>query len=753
MTVSCHMKAVDCILSMIKENLRRKVEQVFAQNPRKLFNYKQLAARLEAEGTRERNELILVLKKLEKEQLIEELQPGRYVSKWVTSFVSGRVDMTQRGAAYVTPDTESDDKEITDIFVAKEHLNTALHGDKVKLQLLKVKGNGKPCGEVVEVLERNKTDFVGIIKINFNQAIVAADDRRMYAELHVPKEKTSGAKNGDKVIVRLTEWLPHDENPTAEVIEVLGRPGEHHTEINAIVAEFGFASKFPAEVEKEANSIPEKISKDELSSRRDFRKVLTFTIDPADAKDFDDAISFHKNNDGSFEIGVHIADVSHYVKPGSKLEEEACKRGTSVYLVDRTVPMLPERLSNGLCSLRPEEDKLTFSAVFTMNEEGRIKDEWFGKTIIHSSRRFTYEEALERIETGKGDLAQELATLNNIAKILREERFRQGAISFETQEVKFVLDEHFKPVDVYLKVRKDAHKLVEEFMLLANRKVAEYVNNMGKSGKKKTFVYRVHENPNEDKLKLFSVFAARFGYRINTQNLGSVAHSLNRFLQEVEGKPEQNVLQSQAIRTMAKAFYSVKKSGHYGLGFAHYTHFTSPIRRYPDLMAHRLLHDYMNHRKSVDENQYEEKCKYASAMEQKAADAERASVRYKQVEYMRDFIGETFNGIISGVTDWGMYVEMTQYKCEGLVRLNDIHDDYYEYDERNQWIIGRHTRKKYQLGDSLQVVVVAADILKRQIDLQLAGLVQNRPQRKQELRFEREKKSGRKGGNKNKRRR
>ncbi len=702
------------------KKLKQQIERLFADNPRKLFNYKQIAAKLELDGSEDRNEIILAIKNLEKEQVIEELQPGKYASRFVHEFIFGKVDMTQRGAAYVVPENDTSTDHENDIFIQKENMHTALDGDKVKLQLTKVKNSGKRAGEIIEVLERYKTDFAGVVQLNFNYAFVVPDDRKMYADIFIPIEKINKAKNGEKVIARITEWNAHDENPRGEIIEILGKPGEHNAEMNAIVAEFGFANKFPEEVEIEAKMFSDKISSEEIAKRKDFRKTLTFTIDPADAKDFDDAISFKEIEKGMYEIGVHIADVSHYVTPKSKLNEEALKRGTSVYLVDRTIPMLPEVLSNNLCSLRPKEEKLTFSAVFKINEKAEVLDEWFGKTVIYSDRRFSYEEAQERIESGKGDLADEIIKLNELSKILRSERFENGAISFETQEVKFKLDENYKPVDIYIKVRKDAHKLIEEFMLMANKKVAAYVHSLKQGKEKKTYVYRVHENPNEDKLKMFSMFAARFGYKVKVDSIKQVAKSLNNFLIEVEGKPEQNVLQSQAIRTMAKAFYTCKKTGHYGLGFDFYTHFTSPIRRYPDLIAHRLLFDYLHNAKSADENYYEEICKQSSAMEQKAADAERASTKYKQVEYIRDFIGEKFEGIISGVTDWGMYIEITKYKCEGMIRLANLTDDYYEYDVRNQWILGRKTRKRYQLGDTIEVIVAGADIFKRQIDLEPA---------------------------------
>lgn len=694
--------------------LKNKIQKIFLAVGRKALNYKQVAARLEKESSEDRNKIIAAMKQLEKEGVIEEIDTGRFTITFVHQFLEGKMEMTQNRAGFVIPDDGSED-----IYIAPDFMNTALNGDRVKVSLLAQRSGARRAGEVVEVLKRDREQFVGVLQVHAYYGFVVTDDKKMNIDIFVPKELFNGAKNGDKVIARILNWSEDGNHPEGEILAVLGKPGEHETEMNAIVAEFGFASKFPPEVEAEANAIPTSISKEEIASRRDFRKTLTFTIDPEDAKDFDDAISFKALKDGWYEVGVHIADVSHYVRKGSQLDQEAIRRGTSVYLVDRTIPMLPEKLSNNLCSLRPNEDKLTFSAVFEMNDKAEIRNSWFGKTIIHSARRFTYEEAQTRLETGDGDLANELGILNGMAKILKEQRFSKGAISFETQEVKFRLDANFKPVDVYLKVRKDAHKLIEEFMLLANRKVAEYVSKMGNKEHPKTFVYRVHEEPGEDKLTQFNLFASRFGYRIQTSGIKAIAQSFNRLLEEVEGKPEQNLVQSQAIRTMSKAYYTTKKTLHYGLAFDHYTHFTSPIRRYPDLIAHRLLFDYLNKGQSASEKEIEDLCKQSSAMEVKAADAERASVRYKQVEYISDFIGEEFEGIISGVTDWGLYVEISQFRAEGLVRIQNLGSDYYEYDEINKCILGKSSRKKWQLGDPLKVLVVAADVFKRQIDLAL----------------------------------
>lgn len=696
--------------------VRKETEKLFAHNRKKSFNYKQVAAVLDISSTEGKNHIIRTLKAMEKEGLIEEVMPGKYLAVFVPHFITGRMELTQRGAGFVIPDEAGTD----DIYIAAENLNTALHGDKVKVNLFNRKSGNRPEGEVVEVTERKRNEFVGILEMAHNYAFVSPDDKRIPVDIFIPSGKMLKAKNGDKVLARVTEWDGERKNPTGEVIEVLGKPGDHNTEMHAIIAEFGFDLKFPEEVEREAQKIPEKITKDEIAKRRDFRKITTFTIDPEDAKDFDDALSIQPTDDGNWEIGVHIADVSHYVTPGDLLDQEAYERGTSVYLVDRTIPMLPEKLSNGVCSLRPREEKLTFSAVFKMNDRGDVLDHWLGKTVIYSDRRFSYEEAQERIETGEGDFAGEIITMNNIALILREKRFKNGAVNFETEEVKFKLDENFKPTGIYKKVRKEAHKMIEEFMLLANRTVAESVHKMKSQNKPKTFVYRVHEPPSEEKLKLFNMFASRFGLSIQTNSQKAISTSFNNLLNEVEGKPEQNIVQSMAVRSMMKAYYTTTKTSHYGLAFDYYTHFTSPIRRYPDLLAHRLLFSYLHKGKSANEKEYEEKCKHSSQMEVQAAEAERASVRYKQVEYIKDFVGEQFKGIISGVTEWGIYVEITDYKCEGMVRMANLTDDFYEYDAANQWIIGRRSKKIYQLGGELDVIVKNADLQRRQIDLEMA---------------------------------
>ena len=700
------------------KTVSKEIERFFAANSKKAFNYKQICAALNIESTEGKNYIIRTLKQMEKDGMIDEVMPGKYLALLTTHFITGKLEVTQRGAGFVIPDDGSEIKD--DIYIGSENLNTGLHGDIVKVNLFAKRSGSRVEGEVIEVLKRKREEFVGVVELGHNYAFISPDDKRVQIDIFIPEGKINNAKNGEKVRARVVDWSNEHKNPIGEIIEILGKPGDHNTEMHAIIAEYGFANKFPNEVEKDADKISDIITKDEIAKRRDFRKITTFTIDPEDAKDFDDALSIEEVEDGIYEIGVHIADVSHYVTPNTVLDAEAFERATSVYLVDRTIPMLPEKLSNGVCSLRPHEEKLTFSAVFKMTLEGEILDKWIGKTVIYSDRRFAYEEAQDRIESKVGDFANEINTLNNIALILRKARFKNGAVNFETEEVKFKLDENYKPIGIYKKVRKDAHKLIEEFMLLANRTVAEFVHKMKGEKQPKTFVYRVHEPPSEEKLKLFNLFAARFGLSIQTTSQKAISTSFNNLLNDVEGKPEQNIVQNMAVRSMMKAYYSTKKTSHYGLAFDFYTHFTSPIRRYPDLMAHRLLFSYLNNGKSANEVEYEEKCKHSSQMEIQAADAERASVKYKQVEYIKQFIGEQFNGLISGVTEWGIYVEITEYKCEGLVRLANLIDDFYDYDEFNQWIIGRRTRKIFQLGGEIKVIVKQADLQKRQIDLDVA---------------------------------
>lgn len=688
---------------------------VFEENGNTPLNYKQVSAKLNVRDPESRDIILEILKEESKKDTIKQISPGKFQLLELKTFVEGKVDMTNDGSAFIV----TDDDDENDIFVAPRKLRTALNGDRVKVYVYaKSKGRRKE-GEVIEILERRKMEFTGIVKLSEHYAFFIPDDRKMLHDIFIPLEQLNGARNGVKAVAEITDWPAGAKNPVGKVKHILGVQGENDTEMNAILAEYGFPLSFPAEVEHEAESIPEVITEEEIAKRLDFRDVLTITIDPYDAKDFDDAISFKKLDNGNYEVGVHIADVAHYIEPDSALDKEAFERGTSVYLVDRVIPMLPERLSNGLCSLRPHEDKLCFAAVFELDENANIVTEWYGKTVIHSNRRFTYEEVQQIIEDKAGEYSEEILKLNELAHILRERKFKSGAISFETTEVKFKLDEHSKPIGVYVKERKDAHKLIEDFMLLANRKVAEFVSKKGKGKNKFTFVYRVHDAPQPETLANFAQFAARFGYKINTKSDKEVARSLNHLMESVEGKKEQNVLTHLAIRSMAKAVYTTKGTSHYGLAFDHYTHFTSPIRRYPDVMVHRLLFHYLNGGQSANAEHYEKLCVHSSQMEKKAADAERSSVKYKQAEYLADQVGNTYSGIISGVTEWGMYVEIIENKCEGMIRLRDISDDFYTLDEKNYAIIGQRKKKVYQLGDEVKVKVKNVDLTKKQIDFSL----------------------------------
>jgi ribonuclease R len=703
--------------SSISQVFTQLVLDVFEQNGNTPLNYKQVAAKLNANDPEAREVIHEILQAETKNKILKEITHGKFQLNELKTIVEGVVDMTTDGSAFIVTADEFEN----DIFVAPRKLRNALHGDRVKVYVYAKSKGRKKEGEVIEILHRAKMEFTGIVKLSERFAFFVPDDRKMLHDIFIPLNEINGAKNGIKAIAEITDWPADAKNPIGRIKHILGVQGENDTEMTAILAEYGFPLSFPANVEKDAEEIPDVITADEIARRRDFRDVTTFTIDPFDAKDFDDALSFNVLENGNYEVGVHIADVSHYIKPDSALDKEAEERGTSVYLVDRVIPMLPERLSNGLCSLRPKEDKLCFAAVFELNEEAHVVNEWFGKTVIHSDRRFTYEEVQEVIESKKGDFEAEITKLNVLAYKLRERKFKNGAISFETTEVKFKLDETGKPIGVYVKERKDAHKLIEDFMLLANRKVAEYVSKMGKGKHKYTFVYRVHDTPKPESLANFAQFAARFGYKINTKSDKETARSLNHLMEDVEGKKEQNVLTQLAIRSMAKAIYTTKSSSHYGLAFDHYTHFTSPIRRYPDVMVHRLLFHYLNGGQSANAEHYEKLCQHSSQMEKKASDAERASVKYKQAEFLKDQIGEVYAGVISGVTEWGMYVEIIENKCEGMIRLRDIADDFYTLDEKNYAIIGQRKKKVYQLGDEVRIRVKNVDLTKKQIDFALVS--------------------------------
>ena len=699
-----------------RDALKNKITGLFSNNPARTWNHKQVAGLLNMTGKEDKKEIEKVLRELKKEARLEEIRPGKYKFRSRSGFITGTVDMTAYGNAYVVSD-ELDE----DVYVSETNLHHALNGDKVKVYLFARRRDRRLEGEVVEILERKRKTFVGVVTITGHYAFLVPDNRLMPYDIFIPRSRLNGAKNGQKAIARITKWPEKVKNPFGEIVEVLGNPGEHETEIHAILAEFELPAKFTPEVERAAEQIPDRITKKDLEGRRDFRRVTTFTIDPADAKDFDDALSIRFLKDGNVEVGVHIADVTHYVRPGMLLDREAYDRATSVYLVDRVVPMLPEHLSNGVCSLNPHEDKLTFSAVFKMTPDARVVDSWFGKTVINSDRRYAYEEAQEIIEKKKGDLSKEILTLHRMAQILRKRRFQQGSLDIERVEVKFDIDEKGTPLGVFFKVSREANQLIEEFMLLANRHVAELVGKkICGGGKKKVFVYRVHDKPKEDRLESFTRIAAKLGYEVHAESRKALSQSMNRLIKQVVGKPEQNLIETLALRAMAKAVYTTKNIGHYGLAFDYYTHFTSPIRRYPDMMVHRLLEHYLRGGKTVDEEEYEGKCRHASEMERKAIDAERASIKYKQVEYLADKVGEVYDGIIAGVTDWGIYVEINENKCEGMIPIRELNDDFYEFDEENYTITGRRKGRRFQLGDPIRVEIYRVNLEKRQLDLLLA---------------------------------
>ena len=678
----------------------------------KAYSVQQIVKKLGLKKKALIEDLYKILDALEEEGKVEQLSSGQYKSSRKSKSVTGIVDHVNPRFAYVVTGEEGK----KDVYIRTQDLGSALHGDTVAVSLSGRKTGESPEGKVTEIVKRSRTRFVGKIELSKTFGFVVPDFKKVYQDFFIYPENLNGAKTNDKVLFEVTKWADGDKSPEAKVVEILGKSGENEAEIHSIMAEFDLPFRFPENVLKESEKIAEGISKEEIKKRRDFREVLTFTIDPEDAKDFDDALSFKKLENGNFEIGVHIADVTHYVKPGNVLDDDALDRATSVYLVDRTVPMLPERLSNGLCSLRPKEDKLTFAAVFEMDTKAKVLKEWYGRTIIHSDHRFSYEQAQEVIESGSGKFAEELKILNELHHLLRKERFKKGAVNFETTEVKFKLDAKGKPLAVIPKVRKDAHKLIEEFMLLANKGVATFIFKRKKGEERETFVYRTHDLPNPEKLESFSEFAKQFGHKLQIED-AAVSRSLNKLMDEIEGKPEQNVLQSLAVRAMAKAKYTTEAKGHFGLAFDHYTHFTSPIRRYPDMMVHRLLQHYLDHGKSVAKKEFEEKCIHSSEREKRAADAERASIKYKQVEYMSMAEDKPYDGIITGVTDFGVFVEMVETKCEGMARLADMKDDFYEFDEKNYRVIGRRRKKIYRLGDKVKVRIKKTDVDRRLIDL------------------------------------
>lgn len=700
-----------------KSDITNSVVNFFNKNASESFGIKQVAEKLGFKKPAEKQLISNILYDLQEDDFIIETGKGKYKSNNRGIFVEGVFERRSNGKNFFVPDGESDSAHI---FIAERNSAHAMNGDRVKIQMLAKRKGRDPEGEVLEILERKQTTFVGTLDVQKQFAFLVMDSKILANDIFIPKENLKGGNDGDKALVEVVEWPQKAKNPIGKVIDILGKAGENNTEMNAILAEFGLPYKYPEKVEAAANKIPDDITAEEIAKREDMRSTTTFTIDPRDAKDFDDALSIKQLKNGRWEVGVHIADVTHYVQEGDTIDKEGESRATSIYLVDRTIPMLPERLSNNLCSLRPHEDKLCYSVIFELDDEANIKKHRITRTVIHSDRRFTYEEAQDIIEGAEGDFKDEILQLNDLAKKLRAKRFDNGAIAFDRHEVRFEIDEKGKPLSVYFKYAKDSNKLIEEFMLLANKTVAEFVGNVPKNKSAKTFVYRIHDIPNTEKMENLSEFIRRFGYKIKVDGTKTnVSKAINHLLDEVSGKPEENLISTIAIRAMAKAIYSTVNIGHYGLAFEYYTHFTSPIRRYPDMMVHRLLTRYLDGGRSVNKHLYEGKCEHSSEMEQLAANAERASIKYKQVEYMSDKLGQVFDAVISGITEWGVYAEINENKCEGMIPIRDLDDDFYEFDEKNYCLRGRRKKRTYSLGDPLKIKVARANLERKQLDFAL----------------------------------
>ena len=696
-----------------KKQLKKRVLGLLYDQPSKTVNYKQGSSYLGISDPETRSLVNVVLQELYEDGYLDEISKGKYKLKSRGGYIVGTVDLQRQGFAYINSNEAEEP-----VMVSSRNLNHAMQDDKVRVLLYARRKKHGMEGEVVEILERAKTVFVGTVSQSGNYCFLIPTGKVGF-DIFIAYENRKGAKDGQKAIARIIDWPARAKSPFGEIIDVLGDAGDQNAEMHAILAEFDLPYKFPENVNKASEKIPLEIPAEEYKNRRDMRDVPTFTIDPADAKDFDDALSFRKLQEGLFEIGVHIADVSYYIQPNTLIDDEACDRGTSVYLVDRVVPMLPERLSNGVCSLRPNEDKLCFSVILNMDKNANVTHQWYGRTVIHSDRRFTYDEAQQVIETGEGDMKDEILQLNDLALKLRDKRFKNGAIDFERIEVKFNIDENGKPLSVYFKEAKESNNLIEEFMLIANKKVAEFIGRPVGDKIPKTFVYRIHDKPDIEKLEAFNYFVHKFGYGIQLATSKSIAVSLNNLLTNIKGKKEQDVIENLAIRSMAKAEYSTRNIGHYGLAFDYYTHFTSPIRRYPDIMVHRLLSRYLEGGRSANAQHYEDMCRHSSDMETRAANAERTSVKYKQVEFMQDHIGEIYKGVISGITDWGIYVEMDN-KVEGMIPIRELDDDFYVFDEKNFALVGKHSHNTYQLGDDLFVKIWRTNLERRQLDLKLA---------------------------------